>query len=141
MTHFQSQCLHLNNYIKTLGYQTSSSVHASPFGKETMSTRDLSFEKILEERPTLHELCEHVRIGPKWYILGVMLKMDTRKLYEIEDLSKPIPYKVSKVFELWLDTNPYATRRQILDALKMNTVGQYTLAHMYEQNLRSSFSK
>ena len=41
-----------------------------------MATRNLSFEKLLEEKPTLDELCEHIRIGSKWYQLGILLKLD-----------------------------------------------------------------
>ena len=34
--------------------------------KEAMATRNLSFETILEEKPTLDELCGHIHIGSKW---------------------------------------------------------------------------
>ena len=52
-------------------------------GKEAMATRNLSFEEILEEKPTLDELCEHIRIGSKWYQLGIQLKLNTKKLEDI----------------------------------------------------------
>ena len=101
-----------------------------------MATGDSSFDEILNGKPTLAELCKHVPISTNWYIMGTQLKLDVRKLNEIEDLSKPVPYKVSKMYEMWLDTNPQATRRQVLDTLKMEAVGQMSLAIEYEKMLR-----
>ena len=136
MTHFQSQSLCSNNYIKTLDYQTSSSVYALPFGKETMTAEELSFEKVLEEIPTLHELCEHVRIGSKWYWLGIILKLDSTRLESIKMLSEDLTYKTVKMFELWLDTNLHPTRRQIIDALRKDVIGENFIAIKYEETLR-----
>ena len=101
-----------------------------------MATGDSSFDEILNGKPTLDELCKHVPISTDWYIMGTQLKLNVRKLNEIEDLPKPVPYKVSKMYELWLNTNPQATRRQILDTLKMEAVGQMSLAHQYEMKLK-----
>ena len=101
-----------------------------------MATRDSSFDEILNGKPSLAELCADVPISTNWYIMGTQLKLDVRKLNEIEDLPKPVPYKVSKMYELWLDTKPQATRRQIVDTLKMEAVGQMSLALEYEKKLR-----
>ena len=101
-----------------------------------MATGDSSFDEILNGKPTLAELCKHVPISTNWYIMGTQLELDVRKLNEIEDLPKPVPYKVSKMYELWLDTEPQATRRQIVDTLKMEAVGQKNLAVEYEKKLR-----
>ena len=101
-----------------------------------MATGDSSFDEMLNGKPTLAELCEHVPISTNWYITGILLELNVRKLNEIEDLPKPVPYKVSKMYELWLDTKPQATRRQIVDKLKMETVGQMSLAHQYETKLK-----
>ena len=136
MTHFQSQSLCSNNYIKTLDYQTSSSVYALPFGKETMTAEELSFEKVLEERPTLNELCEHVRIGSKWYQLGIILKLDSISLESIKMPSEDFSYKTSKMFKLWLDINPHPTRRQVIDALRSDFIGENVIAIKYEETLR-----
>ena len=48
-----------------------------------MASRNLSFEEILAERPTFDELCEHIRIGSKWYQLETLLKLDAKKLDDI----------------------------------------------------------
>ena len=101
-----------------------------------MATGDSSFDEILNGKPTSAELCKHVPISTNWYMMGILLELDVRKLNEIEDLPKPVPYKVSKMYELWLDTNPQATRRQILDTLKMEAVGQMSLALYYETILK-----
>ena len=61
--------------------------------QEAMATRNLSFEEILEEKPTLDELCEHIRIGSKWYQLGVLLKLNDVKLDDIHRLAEDSTYK------------------------------------------------
>ena len=97
-----------------------------------MTARNLSFEKLLEEKPALDELCEHIRIGSKWYQLGIQLKLNVKKLEDIHKLPDDSTYKTTKTFELWLDTKPDATRRQVLDALKKKVIEENTIAHEYE---------
>ena len=104
-----------------------------------MATRNVSFQKLLEEKPTLDELCEHIRIGSKWYQLGILLKLDPKKLRDdIQKLPENCTYKTSRMFELWLDTNPNATRRQVIDALRKEVIEEITIAHDYEEMLRKS---
>ena len=105
-----------------------------------MAVRDPSFE-ILEERPTLAELCEHIRIGTKWYHLGFQLKLSPEKLEAIHKLPDDSTYKTTKMFELWLDTKPDATRRQVIDALRKDVIGEITISHEYEVALRELFCK
>ena len=97
-----------------------------------MAIRNLSFEEILEEKPTLDELCEHIRIGSKWYQLGIQLKLNAKKLEDIYKLPDDSTYKTTKMFELWLDTKPDATRRQVVDTLKKKIIEENTIAHEYE---------
>ena len=106
--------------------------------QSAMATRNLSFEEILEEKPTLDELCEHIRIGSKWYQLGIQLKLNVKKLEDIHKLPDDSTYKTTKTFELWLDTKPDATRRQVIDALRKEVIEEITVAHEYEQMLRKS---
>ena len=101
-----------------------------------MATRDSSFDEILSGKPTLDELCADVPISTNWYIMGTQLKLNVKKLNEIEDLPKPVPYKVSKMYELWLDTKTQATRRQIVNTLKLEAVSQMSLAQQYETKLK-----
>ena len=89
----------------------------------------------LNEKPTLHELCEYVTIGTKWFLFGVLLKLDKRELDAIEELNKDVVYKAMKMFRLWLDTNPSATRRQVIDTLRMNTIKENAIAETYERAL------
>ena len=109
-------------------------------GKEAMATRNQTFEEIVEEKPTLDELCEHIRIGSKWYQLGIQLKLNAKKLEDIHKLPDDSTYKTTKMFELWLDTKPDATRRQVVDALRKEVIEEITVAHEYEQMLIKSSS-
>ena len=106
------------------------------FDKEAMDKRKISFEKKLEERPTLDELCEHIHIVDKWHQFGIILKLDPKKLNAIEQQPVEASYKTLKMFELWLNTNPYATRQQVIDALKKGVIEENTIAHKYEQTLK-----
>ena len=103
-----------------------------------MATGNQTFEEILEEKPTLDELCEHIRIGGKWYQLGIQLKLNAKKLEDIYKLPDDSIYKTTKMFELWLDTKPDATRRQVIDTLRKEVIEEITVAHEYEQMLRKS---
>ena len=105
-----------------------------------MATRSLSLEKISKEKPALHELCDNIRIVDKWYQLGIQLKLDHKKLKVIECLQGDDTYKTAKMFELWLDTNPYATRKQVIDALRMEVIEENTVAHEYEETLRKLYN-
>ena len=106
---------------------------------QVMAARNVSFQKILDEKPRLDELCEHIRIGGKWYQLGILLKLDPKKLRDdIQKLPEDSTYKTSRMFELWLDTKPDATRRQVVDALKKEVIEEITIAHEYEETLRKS---
>ena len=97
-----------------------------------MATRhDTSYEEKLKEKPSLDELCEHVRVGTNWYKFGVLLKLDTTKLDAIEELNKDVDFKILKMFQLWLNTNPTATRKQIIDALRKDVMEGMTIATNY----------
>ena len=100
--------------------------------EEAMARKNLSFEKFLEEKPTLDELCEHIHIGGKWYQFGILLKLDSKKLDDIRRQPDDSTYKTLKMFELWLNTNPNATRRQVIDTLKKEVIEENTIAHKYE---------
>ena len=103
-----------------------------------MAVTKQPLQETLEQRPILQELCEHIRIGDKWYILGIQLNLDSKKLDDIQQLPGASTFKTSKMFQLWLDTNPHATRKQVIDALKKKSVEQVTIAHEYENAIWSS---
>ena len=48
----------------------------------------MSFEEILNEKPSLAELCEHIPITTKWYQMGIQPNLSVKKLNEIEEESK-----------------------------------------------------
>ena len=96
-----------------------------------MAARDPSFESILEAKPTLHELCEHVRIGTKWHLLGVLLQLDVKRLDAISEMNNDIENKAMKMFQLWLDINNSATRREVINTLKKEAIGEVNVAENY----------
>ena len=102
-----------------------------------MATRDYFFEKILDEKPSLDELYEYIRLGTKWYEFGVLLKLDVRELEAIEqDQSRRPERKALQMFQLWLNTTANATRRQVIDALRRNVIGEVVLAENYIKAIR-----
>ena len=94
-------------------------------------------ENKLEEKPNLAELIQHVRVGSKWHLLGVLLELDGIKLNDISEMREGSDFKALKMFQLWLETNPNATRRQVIDALKKEPVKEMTVADNYEKILQS----
>ena len=85
----------------------------------------------LDERPTLYELTEHANVGTKWRQVGIQLKLDVKELNAIEDENKKVADRVSKMYELWLNTTLGATRRQLLEVLKKDSIKELTLASEY----------
>ena len=96
------------------------------------------FNQFLNGKPTLDELCEHVRIDTKWYKFGVLLKLDTTKLDGIEQQYKECDVKALKMFELWLGSKPKAMRREIIDTLRKDAIGENTIAEQYQSVLKES---
>ena len=101
-----------------------------------MATRSRAFKNVIEEKPTLDELCEHVKLGTKWYQFGVLLKLDARSLNAIEEQNREVNLKVIKMFELWLNSSTNATRKQVLETLRKDVIGEMVVAENYEKILR-----
>ena len=89
------------------------------------------FDAFLNERPSLDELFQHVNISTKWYQFGVLLKLNPIKLDEIEHQYKDSDFKALKMFEQWLSTNPNAKRREIIETLRIEIIGQNAIAQEY----------
>ena len=104
-----------------------------------MAARDLSFEMLLQDKPTLDELCEHIMIGIKWYQLGIQLKLDVTQLDVIDKENSDVTQKTAKMFQLWLSTNTLATRKHVLEALRKRVIGENNLANEYEKMLTSPY--
>ena len=94
------------------------------------------FDQFLNGKPTVHELYEHVRVGTNWYKLGVLLKLDIKKLNDIRSLNEDSDFKSLKMFELWLNSKPNATRREIIVTLKKEALGENAIAERYVSALK-----
>ena len=91
---------------------------------------------MLEERPPLNELQEHVKIGSKWFLFGVLLNINPTDLSTIEQLNGDSVLKALKMFQIWLDTDPNATRMKVIDTLEKEVIGEMTLATFYMTTLK-----
>ena len=68
--------------------------------------------------------------------VGNLVKIGSKKLRDdIQKLPEDCTYKTSRMFELWLDTNPNATRRQVVDVLKKEVIKEITIAIAHEFEL------
>ena len=105
-----------------------------------MAARVSTFKEILEEKPTLDELCEHIVIDTRWYQLGIQLKLDVTQLDVIDKENSDVTQKTAKMFQLWLSTNPLATRRYVLEVLRKRVIGEKNVANEYEKILKSPYS-
>ena len=94
---------------------------------------DVDLEDFLTGKPTVNELYEHVRVGTNWHKLGVLLKLDITKLNEIRSLNEDSDFKALKMFELWLSSNPNATRREIIETLQKDALKENTIAEEYKK--------
>ena len=99
------------------------------------------FDQFLNGKPTVHELYEHVRVGTNWHKLGVLLKLDIKKLNDIRSLNEDSDFKSLKMFELWLSSKPNATRREIIETLKKEALGENAIAEQYKETLSESECK
>ena len=96
------------------------------------------FNQFLNGKPTIAELCEHIRVGTKWYTFGVLLKLDTTELDSIRVMNEDTSFKTLKMFELWLSFNPKAMRRDIIETLQKPTIAENVIAEEYKRTLVES---
>ena len=113
-------------------------VHCQPMS--SLVKEIMSLEDILSKKPSPQELCEHVNIGTKWYTFGVLLGLDTTKLDSIRRMNEDSSFKAIKMFELWLSSNPNATRNQVINTLKKEPIGEMSVAKSYMSTLREHFN-
>ena len=96
---------------------------------------------ILDVRPTIAELTEHVNVGTRWRQVGIQLKLETKELDAIDAEHKRVADKVSAMYKLWLGTNPNASRRQLLEVLRLKSINRITLAKNYEEHIIMSVTE
>ena len=109
-------------------------------GDETNFMMDATgdFDAFLNGKPTLSELFKHVSISTKWYQFGVLLEINSTKLNCIEQDCQGSDMKALKMFELWLCSNPSASRKKIIDTLETEAIGENTIAEKYRKTLIES---
>lgn len=88
-----------------------------------------------DQQPTLDELLEHVDVSNEWYKVGIQLKLDSDSLSKIDSEQKDVSMKLCKMYELWLSRTPNASRKQLLDVLKLKSIGKNTLASQYHKEI------
>ena len=90
----------------------------------------------MDDRPELRELVEHVRTS-RWYGLGILLGLDTNTLEGIKvECGSNIDGCRAAVFREWLRTRSDCSRKQLLDALRTQTVSEIYVADEYERSFR-----
>ena len=99
------------------------------------------FNLFLNGKPTIAELCEHIRVGTKWYTFGVLLKLDTTELDSIRIMNEDTSFKALKMFELWLSSKPRAMRRDVIETLQKPAIAENFIAEEYKRALTESKSK
>ena len=93
-------------------------------------------------RPTLKLLNKLVKVSAtaKWYDLGVELlaEEDVQALDEIQsNYPRDASTCCTKMFQLWLDRQPAASWRQLIEALREPNIELKELANAIEQKLKT----
>ena len=65
----------------------------------------------------------------------------TIKLEDIRIMNESSGFKTVEMFELWLSSNSTATRREIVENLKTEAIGEKTIAKEYNYNKALKESK
>ena len=93
-------------------------------------------------RPTIKLLNKLVKksVATKWYDLGIEL-LDDGNLQALDEIQKNNPRDASmcctKMFQLWLERQPDASWRQLIQALREPNIELNELANTIEQKLIS----
>ena len=130
---FKKAYLALRNVLLVHVLITSAEKCLSTMAEQTVDTY---FQRFLNRKPTISELFKHVRVGTKWHTFGGLLKLDIGDLDTIDDLDKACDYKTFRMFELWLNTYPNATRREVIQTLQKNDIGESAVAEEYIKALK-----
>ena len=93
----------------------------------------------LNEKPLLSDLCNHVRTN-RWYQLGIQLDIDLVFLNDIQVENLSEEKRRSKMFEEWLRVNPKASVRQLIEALRKESVQENLIAHKMEKIYQSRYN-
>lgn len=113
-----------DNIIQTEPHPSSSSAKVIVSSSNSSSY----FNGFFNGKPTLAELFEHVRVGTKWYTL----ELDTTKLDSVRFINQESDVKAIKKFELWIGSKPKAMRKEIIDTIQKDTIGENSMAEEYQ---------
>ena len=95
----------------------------------------------MDGRPELSELQNRV-MTIKWEALGLQLGLKNDELVAIrEQRLSNIAACRREMFALWLRTKPNASRRQLVDALKTDSVAEVYMAEQYEKYIQDQLSQ
>ena len=98
-------------------------------------------ENVWNNRPELAELQNQVMTN-NWQTLGLQLGLNNDRL---EEFRKEHPGDIAdcrqKMFALWLQTKPNASRQQVLDALRTEAVSEIYMAKKYEKYISQQLSQ
>ena len=83
----------------------------------------------------LDVLITHARTT-KWYILGVLLRLDSSKLDAIKRENQDESERLLQMYKLWLATNPNATYNDVIKALESESLQEITVAHNLTEYLQ-----
>ena len=88
---------------------------------------------VLDSPPRLSELRRELKLVSNWYDIGIQLDLDVDKLNAI--LHSPVSDNVKTIhmYNLWLDSDPHATRRRLIEVLK--NLEFHTQAQNYQHYL------
>ncbi|XP_019861664.1 PREDICTED: NACHT, LRR and PYD domains-containing protein 13-like [Amphimedon queenslandica] len=96
-------------------------------------------ESLLDSRPSLQELMKKVCLKAKWYEIGVRLGLDSDELDAINSSPDSPGVKTSRMYKLWLNSNPQATRRELVEVLEDMECNRQ--AAEYKEYLKQSIEK
>ena len=94
----------------------------------------------LDSTPTLDVLIEHARTT-RWYILGVLLRLEPSRLEAIKTETHDEDERLSKMYEKWLASNPNATYNDVIEGLKKKPLEEIVVASKLERYLDRSKSR
>ena len=94
-----------------------------------------SHKSLLNRKPELRTVCAVVRTA-RWHQLGIQLGVDTQMLDDIKIEKSETQEKRTQMFHLWLASQPEASHRQLVEALKLKAIGEDAMAVEYEEKVK-----
>ena len=108
---------------------------SSPSPSPTPPLSPNSHESLLNRKPELRTVCAVVRTA-RWHQLGIQLGVDTQMLDDIKIEKSETHEKRTQMFRLWLASQPEASHRQLVEALKLKVIGEDAMAVEYEEKVK-----